>query len=1018
MSRRLPSLLVVWLSLAASLSGEELFPDLAEVRGIDRYRGPEAGKGLLRKNGFVVVPRFYRRIFNPYLDSGLRNFVTADSVHRTFHVIFEEQLKRVETAFAREVAGLTSDLLGHLPEMRKSAGPGPADVAALLEAYFAVAAILAGEELDVASEQRQLAERELRLFQAAGGPAMSPVLGYRIDYSQFKPRGFYTETAVLRRHFKVMNWYGGAAFRLKSERETRAAMLVAGAFARDKELLRHWQDLDRVYSFLLAPCDDLTPQEYADLVVRSPKTAGEADPFPWFRKEAGKLRDPRIRSMVLSPAEHRDWVTHTKGMRLFGKRRIPDSEVFMDLTAPRVRGRGFPTGLDLMAANGSKRARELIGQSPVAKVAAYHEGLARGTALLKELKENKPRTHYVEFLRVAETLYATPPDEAPAFARTRAYADKNLMTSLASWASMRHAWVLHAKQGLTFMGNGGHTPVPGYVEPNPAFFEAMRTLTKETIRVFKPIRTVEAERLERFLALVESLSAMVEKELSGKPFSDEEVVLLDKYPHRIASLQGFNFSTGVQGQFPWMSLIADIHGELLSRECLEVGTGGALPVYVVVKPNGIPQLLAGGVYSYYEFRQPFSDRLTDEQWRARWDRGQLPPMPQWTSSFVAQQDAASVIARLEAGERAKEALYLDDPRIGDLLWKGIQPGGALEGKKNYNWVLEVVAAKLGHKVIPLLYAILREAPDSEREYRSWYLLATKSKRQKSKTLAAAYALASVISKEDLPVLVGMALGKGECPPDLAFRIGCAIHSKVMEDFLMQVFGRTERLDLRRSCLYALGRRGSKDVSPFLIQAWRTGGPKVRLRAIDALKSIWSAESSGSLPRQPTKAADAELGDWRRQIGELTTQAIGSQDQSIVSAAIELAGQVGIPEVVPALAQMEAREKLPHYGIPRALAAIGTEEAIDLLVRLTAVGSPSSKEAVLRALKGTRHPRAVPRLRELLSDRSLTGANDYRVGDCAADALAAILPDGPGFSLQGSLPERDAKIKEWVAYLAR
>ena len=1016
MSRRLPSLLVVWLSLAASLSGEELFPDLAEVRGIDRYRGSEAGKGLLRKNGFVVVPRFYRRIFNPYLDSGLRNFVTADSVHRTFHVIFEEQLKRVETAFAREVASLTSDLLGHLPEMRKSAGPGAGDAGALLEAYFAVAAMLLGEELDVHPPQKRLAEQEARMIRAAAGPSPSPVFGYPIDYSQFKPRGFYTETAVLRRHFKVMNWYGSAAFRLKSERETRAAMRIAGAFARDKRLLSRWQKLDRVYSFLLAPCDDLTPEEYADLVVRLPSDGRTGALFPRFLQAAAKLRDPKIRSMVLSLQQQWDWVVHTKGMRLFGKRSIPDSEVFMELTHPLVRLRGFPTGLDLMAANGSARARELIAQSPMPETAAYREGLARGTALLSGLKGSETPTHYVQFLRVAETLYAPPPDKAPAFARTRAYTDKNLMTSLASWASMRHAWVLHAKQGLTFLGNGGRTPVPGYVEPNPEFFEAMRTLTKETVRAFRPIRTVEIERLERFLSLVESLSTMVDKELSGEAFSEKEVALLYHYPHRIARLQGFHFNAGVQGQFPWMSLIADIHGELASSECLEVGTGGAMPIYVIVAPEGAPQLLKGGVYSYYEFRQPFSDRLTDEQWRARWDRGPLPPMPKWTSSFVARLDAESVLTRLRAGERVSEALYLDDPRIGQFLWEGVQPGGALEGKKNFNWALEVVAAKRGREVIPLLYAIVREAPGGRRDYHRWYLLAVRSKRQKSKTFAAAYALATVLAKQDLPMLVEMALGNEKGSTDLAFSIGCAIRGKAMEDFMMQLFRRTDEARRKRYCINALGSRGSKDVSPFLLQAWRTGDSQTRIAAMSALGSIWSGGRSGPLPRLPTEATDTELSEWRRQIAEFTVQELKGEDRSTGSYAVRLAGRARIPEVVRVLAKLDAHERLPYASIPEALAAIGTKEAMDLLLRLAAVKSPSNKQAVLKALGDARHLRAVPRLRQLLLDKSRTNTNDYRVCDCAADALAAILPDGPGFRLGDERWKRDAKIEEWLAYL--
>jgi hypothetical protein len=46
------------------------------------------------------------------------------------------------------------------------------------------------------------------------------------------------------------------------------------------------------------------------------------------------------------------------------------------------------------------------------------------------------------------------------------------------------------------------------------------------------------------------------------------------------------------------------------------------------------QLVAvGGVFSYYEFKQPIADRLTDEAWQAMDPR---PARPVWTASFVVK----------------------------------------------------------------------------------------------------------------------------------------------------------------------------------------------------------------------------------------------------------------------------------------------------------------------------------------------------------------------------------------------
>jgi hypothetical protein len=70
---------------------------------------------------------------------------------------------------------------------------------------------------------------------------------------------------------------------------------------------------------------------------------------------------------------------------------------------------------------------------------------------------------------------------------------------------------------------------------------------------------------------------------------------------------------------------------------LEEGVGYVDLIVVAYKcPNGRIILGAGPVFSYYEFKQPMSNRLTDEQWKQQLENGQQPDRPSWTSSFVAE----------------------------------------------------------------------------------------------------------------------------------------------------------------------------------------------------------------------------------------------------------------------------------------------------------------------------------------------------------------------------------------------
>jgi len=45
---------------------------------------------------------------------------------------------------------------------------------------------------------------------------------------------------------------------------------------------------------------------------------------------------------------------------------------------------------------------------------------------------------------------------------------------------------------------------------------------------------------------------------------------------------------------------------------------------------------AGPVFSYYEFKQPMSNRLTDEEWKDMLEaRANEPARPEWIGSFTA-----------------------------------------------------------------------------------------------------------------------------------------------------------------------------------------------------------------------------------------------------------------------------------------------------------------------------------------------------------------------------------------------
>ncbi|MHC9538497.1 MAG: DUF3160 domain-containing protein [Vulcanimicrobiota bacterium] len=92
--------------------GPDLIPVLSSIEGLKHLKGPSSAQAFLKKNGFVVVPRYYRQIFSPYIhESQLPPFVTTDSLFATFHIIFENQVKIVEEEFASEIREFTAEML-------------------------------------------------------------------------------------------------------------------------------------------------------------------------------------------------------------------------------------------------------------------------------------------------------------------------------------------------------------------------------------------------------------------------------------------------------------------------------------------------------------------------------------------------------------------------------------------------------------------------------------------------------------------------------------------------------------------------------------------------------------------------------------------------------------------------------------------------------------------------------------------------------------------------------------------
>jgi hypothetical protein len=136
-------------------------------------------------------------------------------------------------------------------------------------------------------------------------------------------------------------------------------------------------------------------------------------------------------------------------------------------------------------------------------------------------------------------------------------------------------------------------------------------------------------RLAKLAEVLKQLLGLSVKELSNEPLTEQEYAY-------IRDIAGVLEQTvlGVEDVGLKTTLVADVHTEANSAAVLEEGVGYVdLLAAVILQPDGELSLAAGPVLSYYEFKWPMADRLTDEAWREKLPSQPLA-RPPWTASFV------------------------------------------------------------------------------------------------------------------------------------------------------------------------------------------------------------------------------------------------------------------------------------------------------------------------------------------------------------------------------------------------
>jgi hypothetical protein len=198
---------------------------------------------LLAKNKVLMTDEGVKQIFEAYTGGKVSFFITSDSLLNTYHVLFETSLLRLEKANARKMPDVIRFVWKKLQTADRGVKGNPElTAAAKLRAQVVIGtALRLLDDTEIRPDEKiaALIKEETERVTAATGQRKPKWLGppddgfQALDYSRYKPRGFYDRSEDLQRYFRAVSWLQSIPFRADRDEEMLASLLLGNCIARD-----------------------------------------------------------------------------------------------------------------------------------------------------------------------------------------------------------------------------------------------------------------------------------------------------------------------------------------------------------------------------------------------------------------------------------------------------------------------------------------------------------------------------------------------------------------------------------------------------------------------------------------------------------------------------------------------------------------------------------------------------------------------------------------------------------------
>lgn len=667
-------------------------------------------KALLATNKFMVSERLtaetWLEAFVGVYNQDLPLFLSTDFILFSLHQSYDEILKTLECKMLEpNLLRLLNAMYGTYPDIYTKYKDQPALARSLedVDLYISVAlSLLDGQDHLPRYAPATLFEEVMTAIDAEEMVTMPLFtredLDRKLDFSQFKPRGHYTDILyyspggdqTLENYFRAMMWMGRIDFLMTSPpenpweppwKEEDILRMNLSALLLNEVLYNSGKtDLlekhEAVIGFLVGESDNLTPAELEDL-SSSGLTAItdllDGQKYKSFQAQLNSSDDYGQKIMsnfFLVDPDTQDPGQLPVSFRLLGQKFLVDSYIFSEVVFDRVTFNGMkqyrmmPDPLDILSVFGNENAMLLMQEEMEQYNYAYKINELK---YLVDAYDGSYWTHSLYNTWLSAIMELNPPASAsglPYFMQTTAWHHEKLNTQLTSWAQLRHDNLLYAKQSYT--GGTGCSYPYTYVEPYPEFYARLSTFATNASGFLQELLGADFPDLakqvggfyDRYGAVMENLKAISERELTGEPLSESQLFFLKTMINEFMA-SGPSISGWINDLlFPVMDTwdqdftVADVHtqptdpGGAPVGKVLHVGNGRINMAAVIAPCNagsGAQTAFIGPVGSFHtEIRRDFY-RIDDKEWEKMFLEGNPPPRPKWAYAYLANAHGDTVV---------------------------------------------------------------------------------------------------------------------------------------------------------------------------------------------------------------------------------------------------------------------------------------------------------------------------------------------------------------------------------------